>query len=431
MASFGDIARVLGYAELSGLGTAEEQRQRADRQAQLDLQRKRLEQETKTHELEWGMASPEELSFYAPLFKELGVVMPTTGQIRRRDIPSVLNYATQAANRPKNVDITELAGLAGVPLAPTVTATPGTQPGTFGEMAESGPTVTTGPPPPRMVRPEVAREILSVRGQTWRDRLSQKKEQRIEDQATVNSLAQDLYDQKRSAGVGHGPASSQAIQEAQARYPTVSVTKFPQARQPGAMVETAEGGFVQQSPYTGEIGTVSGFTGKTATAADREAARKDREARAKLTEESTRLQNEIRQARLDQIAAEKEADDVEGLIAAGKPIPEKAKDRAAKNLEASAKDYRNLAETSDDPRSQQTYMGLTAKLLDRAAKIRAYKPGQPAAPTGGVITDAQRAADRIVLQRAANDLYGKDWDALTKSEKDIALKHARALAGGQ
>jgi len=431
MASLGDIFRVLGFGTVSGLGTAEEQRQRADRQAQLDLQRKRLEQETKTQELEWGMASPEELSFYGPLFKELGVVMPQTGQVRRRDIPNVLQYATQAANRPKDVDLAAAAKMAGIPLEPMTTATPASQPGTFGEAAESGPTVTTGVPTSLMVKPELGRQILTLREQTLRDRLAQKRQQYTEDQAAANSLAQDLYDQKRTAGTGHGAAASQAIQEAQTRYPNVSVTKYPQPRQPGAMVETAEGGFVQQSPYTGELGTVPGFTGKTATAADREAARKDREARDKLAAESTRLQNEIRQARLDQIAAEKEADNVEELITAGNPVPERAKDRAARNLEASAKDYRSLAETSDDPRSQQTYMGLAAKLLDRGAKIRAYKPGEPKAPTGGPITDAQRAADRIVLQRAANDLYGKDWDALTKAEKEIALKHARALAGGQ
>jgi len=386
MASLSDIFRALGFGTVSGLGSAEEQRQRADRQAQLELQRKRLEQETMTHQLEWGMASPEELSFYGPLFKELGVALPQTGQVRRRDIPNVLHYATQAAGRPKDVDITDLAGLAGVPFQPRVTATPGSQPGTFGEPAESGPSVTTGPPPPRMLRPDMAGKVLDIRGQSWRDRLAQKKEQHARDQEAVDSLAQDLYDQKRTAGMGHGAAASQAIQEAQARFPNVSVMKYPKRIQPAQPVEAAVGGLFEKNPYTEKYGPAEGFPGQTATAADREAVRKDREARDKLTAESTRLQNEIRQARLDQINADKQAGTVLDRMKANQAVSEKEKSAAATNSEHAAQNYEKLAQDTSDIITQQAYMNQALRLRKQAADIREYQPGRVAAPTGKMTT---------------------------------------------
>jgi len=385
MASLSDIFRALGFGTVSGLGSAEEQRTNAMKQANLDLQRKRYEEEAawrkqqvaesgKVHELEWGYATPEELAPYLPYLKEAGLPIAEGSRIRRRDIPTLTTLAGQTLTKKGDlVDLNALYEMAGLPAPTRTTIVPGQAPGEFGTYGETPtemPVAVTRPAPPMKVPGQRLTEYSSLM-RTLRE--SADKTQKSKDTAAARGML----------------SKGQALETILAEFPSLTAKDVagyePAApERPGQPIETEGGGFQRYNPVTGRMEEIPGGR-KSAPAAEREAARKDREARAKLTEESTRLQNEIRQARLDQIAAEKEADQVEELMDAQKPVNEKAKDRAAKNLEASAKDYRSLAETGD-PTSQDTYMALAAKLLVRAAKIRAYNPGQPKAPTGKAMT---------------------------------------------
>src|SRR5574337_2039351 len=100
MASLGNILRSLGYAELGAFGTAESQREQAFRERQLSEQvawrQQQAEESKRLHELQYGFATPEELSFYEPIFKDLGVPLPPGGRIRRSDIPRVMEGAARA-----------------------------------------------------------------------------------------------------------------------------------------------------------------------------------------------------------------------------------------------------------------------------------------------------------------------------------------------
>jgi len=284
MSSLGDIARTFGFATISGLGTAEAQRARAEREMdralrvrQLDeeaaYRRQQAEESRRLYDLQYGFATPEDLGGYEPLFKELGVILPPDARIRRRDIPTILGHAERArANQP--VDITQAAEIAGIPfprVEQTVTGQVPGEFGTFGEPPAEAPVTITQPPPRRMVPRGEVSPILTLRGQSARERLAHEREVRTQDQQAANALAQDEYDRLRSDGQPHGPAQRQALQAAQTRYPKVSVTKFPEDKGRGATqpIEMEGGGFQRYEPYQGKMVGVPGTGGTTMAGADR------------------------------------------------------------------------------------------------------------------------------------------------------------------
>ena len=157
MASFGDVAKALGFSILSGFGTAEDQRERSLRERQLAEQtawrQQQAEESKRLHDLQYGFAGPDELALYEPMLKELGVVMPQGARLRRPDIPRLLEHGVRArAEQP--IDITQAAEVAGVPFPPTQETIPGQMPGEFGalgEVPEEMPVTVQRSPKPMLV----------------------------------------------------------------------------------------------------------------------------------------------------------------------------------------------------------------------------------------------------------------------------------------
>jgi hypothetical protein len=106
----GGLLRALGYGTVAGLGTAEEQRTRADKQAErlaaerrhqetLGLQRATLDETKRAHDLQMGPASPEEIEPLRTLAEEMGITFPAGGNIHRNALPNYLSLVGSVAGR--------------------------------------------------------------------------------------------------------------------------------------------------------------------------------------------------------------------------------------------------------------------------------------------------------------------------------------------